>query len=142
MFFINIKVYILAKNIIMRFRLILSVNKKAFGNLLPINYQYEQSAAIYRILSRANSEFSAWLHDNGFVNKEGNKRFKLFTYSRFKIEQWPLLKDSERLAILSARVEWQISFLPEKITETFIEGIFSKQTFEVGDRRSTLKFHV
>lgn len=38
----------------MRFRLVLEVNRRAFGNLLPINYQYEQSAAIYRILSEAD----------------------------------------------------------------------------------------
>lgn len=36
----------------MRFKLQLEVNKRAFGNRLPINYQYEQSAAIYRILAR------------------------------------------------------------------------------------------
>ena len=35
----------------MRFKLILEVNKKAYGNIIPINYQYEQSAAIYKILS-------------------------------------------------------------------------------------------
>lgn len=34
----------------MRFKLQLEVNKRAFGNRLPINYQYEQSSAIYRIL--------------------------------------------------------------------------------------------
>ena len=38
----------------MRFKLILEVNKREFGNLLPINYQYEQSGAIYKILSKAD----------------------------------------------------------------------------------------
>lgn len=37
----------------MRFKLQLEVNKNVFGNRLPINYQYEQSAVIYRILARA-----------------------------------------------------------------------------------------
>ena len=36
----------------MRFKLTLEVNKKAFGNRLPINYQYEQSCVIYKILAR------------------------------------------------------------------------------------------
>ena len=49
----------------MRFKLILEVNRKAFGNILPINYQYEQSAAIYKILSRADKDYSTWLHNNG-----------------------------------------------------------------------------
>ena len=39
----------------MRFKLILEINKRAFGNKLPINYQYEQSAAIYKILSGADA---------------------------------------------------------------------------------------
>ncbi len=34
----------------MRFRLKLEVNKNAFGNILPIDYQYAQSAVIYKIL--------------------------------------------------------------------------------------------
>ena len=42
----------------MRFKLTLDVNKKVFGNIIPINYQYEQSAAIYKILSKADVSFS------------------------------------------------------------------------------------
>ena len=43
----------------MRFRLILTVDRRSFGDLLPINYQYEQSAVIYRILSKASEEYAA-----------------------------------------------------------------------------------
>jgi len=50
----------------MRFRLRLYVNKQVYGNVLPINYQYEQSAAIYKILSRSGEDYATWLHDNGF----------------------------------------------------------------------------
>ena len=49
----------------MRFKLQLEVNKRAFGNRLPINYQYEQSSAIYRILARADKDYATWLHENG-----------------------------------------------------------------------------
>ena len=65
----------------MRFKLILEVNRKAFGNILPINYQYEQSAAIYKILSRADKDYSTWLHNNGYRMRNG-KAFKFFSYSR------------------------------------------------------------
>ena len=76
MFFFN-RIHIFVKNVaiynslivnlefIMRFNLVLEVNKHAFGNMLPINYQYEQSAAIYRILSSADEAYASWLHDNG-----------------------------------------------------------------------------
>lgn len=123
----------------MRFRLILEVNKRAFGNVLPINYQYEQSAVIYRILSHASEEYSAWLHENGY-RLESGKCFKLFAYSRLKIEKRKILED--RIRIFSDRVEWQISFLPEKSTEKFIQGLFVNQIFEIGDKKSVVQFHV
>lgn len=125
----------------MRFKLILEVNKKAFGNKLPINYQYEQSAAIYKILGSADEKFANWLHDNGFQLTDG-KRFKLFTYSRFKIEKRTLLKEERRILIHSDTIEWQISFLPEISTQRFVEGLFKHQTFEIGDKRSAVQFYI
>ena len=83
----------------MRFKLILEVNKRVFGGMLPINYQYEQSAAIYKILSGADEAYASWLHDNGF-RLESGKTFKLFIYSRFKIENFRIFRDTERLQIL------------------------------------------
>ena len=125
----------------MRFKLILEVNKRAFGGMLPINYQYEQSAAIYRILSGADEAYASWLHDNGF-RLESGKTFKLFVYSRFKIENFRILRDTERLQIFSDSVEWQVGFLPEKSTEKFIQGVFQDQVFEIGDTRSVVQFIV
>lgn len=123
----------------MRFRLILEVNKKKYGNLLPINYQYAQSGVIYKILQRGDSDYAQWLHDNGYETGEG-KRFKLFTYSRFKIEKRNIVGD--RIQILSDTIEWQISFLPEKSTEKFIAGVFNNQIFEISDKRSCVQFAV
>lgn len=126
----------------MRFKLTLEVNKKAFGDLLPLNYQYEQSAAIYKILHSADKEFAHWLHDNGYRLSEVGKNFKLFTFSRFKIARWNLLEEEKRMKILSDTVEWQISFLPEISTQRFIEGLFKHQTFEIGDKKSVVQFFV
>lgn len=125
----------------MRFKLILEVNKRAFGGMLPINYQYEQSAAIYKILSGADEAYASWLHDNGF-RLESGKTFKLFVYSRFKIENFRILRDTERLQIFSDTVEWQVGFLPEKSTEKFIQGVFQDQVFEIGDTKSVVQFIV
>ena len=125
----------------MRFRLILEVNKHAFGSIIPINYQYEQSAVIYRILSSASEEYAAWLHDNGYKIESG-KRFKLFCYSRFKIEQRKIITSIEGIKILSDTIEWQISFLLEKSTEKFIQGVFANQVFEIGDIRNVVQFRV
>ncbi|MEG1485107.1 MAG: CRISPR-associated endoribonuclease Cas6 [Bacteroidales bacterium] len=125
----------------MRFKLILEVDKNAFGNVLPINYQYEQSAAIYKLLSKSNTQYSQWLHDNGFQLENG-KCFKLFTFSRFKIEKREVLQQEERIIILSDTIEWQISFLPEKSTGNFIQGIFSNEIFQIGDKKSVVQFRI
>lgn len=125
----------------MRFRILLEVNRKAFGNTIPINYQYEQSAAIYRILSKADKGYADWLHNNGFKLENG-KNFKLFSFSRFKIEKRQVQAQDERIRILCDSVEWQISFLPEKSTEKFIQGLFANQIFEIGDKKSVVQFQV
>lgn len=125
----------------MRFKLTLEVNKKAFGNRLPINYQYEQSAVIYRILACADKDYATWLHENGYQMENG-KTFKFFSYSRLDIEKYKILKEEGRILIFSDTVEWQISFLPEKSTQRFIQGLFMNQVFEIGDRKSTVQFIV
>lgn len=122
----------------MRFKLRLQVIRKSFGNKLPINYQYELSAAIYKILSRSDISFSEWLHENGFV--ADNKRFKLFTFSHLIIPHFKIDKEQERLILESDIVEWYISFLPEKSTQQFIEGIFMEQKFQIGDKISVVDF--
>lgn len=125
----------------MRFKLTLYVNKQAFGNELPLRHQYEQSAAIYRILSKADSSYSEWLHSNGYTLESG-KRFKLFTFSRFEVSRFHIDKSTARFKILTDTVIWYISFLPEHGTENFIQGLFMDQSFEIGDKISTVQFQV
>lgn len=124
----------------MRFKLILSIDKLHHFNRsrIPINYQYECSALIYKILSKSDKEFAAWLHENGF--QSGNKKFKLFTFSRFHIPSYRI--EGELMHILSDTVEWQISFLPERSTQEFIRGVFQDQVFELGTRQANVRFHV
>ena len=69
----------------MKFKISLKMNR-AHGDLLPFNYQYEQSAVIYRILAQANTQYASWLHENGY-QLNGSKRFKLFCYSPFIFEK-------------------------------------------------------
>lgn len=124
----------------MRFKLTLIVDKQAFGNQIPFNYQYEQQAVIYKILSLANQEYADWLHDNGY--RLDKKKFKLFTYSKLIIPAYDLDKENARLIINSDTVDWYISFLPEKSTEKFIQGIFMNQTFQLGDKKSIIQFKI
>lgn len=125
----------------MRFRIKLEIDKVAYGNILPINYQYEQSAVIYKLLSSGNEEYATWLHENGFM-LGAKKNFKLFCYSPFKIDKRNRKQIGDRLLILADTIEWQISFLPERSTEEFIKGVFSNQTFCIGDTKSRVQMRI
>ncbi|MDR3217962.1 MAG: CRISPR-associated endoribonuclease Cas6 [Dysgonamonadaceae bacterium] len=124
----------------MRFKLTLLTDKKAFGNQLPLNYQYELSAFVYRSIAQADRDYALWLHENGF-RLEG-KPFKLFTFSNLLITQYKIDKNSDRIRIESDRVEWLVSFLPETATEKFVHGLFSEQVFQIGDKKSVVQFRI
>ena len=123
----------------MRFKLTLQLLPQVKGREIPINYQYELSSVIYRILSNGNAEYASWLHDNGFQSE--NKKVKLFTFSRL-IAPYGIDKERARLILKSNIVEWYITFLPEKSTQEFIQGIFKDQQFEIADSISGAAFIV
>jgi CRISPR-associated endoribonuclease Cas6 len=124
----------------MRFKLILKTDSAAFGNLLPLNYQYELSAFIYRTIAQADSVYSLWLHENGF--RLNGRPFKLFTFSNLIMSQYVIMREQGRLRIDSDRIKWFVSFLPEASTEKFITGLFSEQVFQIGDRKSKVQFRI
>jgi CRISPR-associated endoribonuclease Cas6 len=124
----------------MRFKLTLQVDRQAFGDCLPLNYQYELSAFIYRAIAQADNDYSEWLHENGF--RLNGRPFKLFTFSNLIVPKYFIDKSNARLWIDCERVEWLVSFLPEASTEKFVIGLFSEQFFQIGDRKSVVQFRV
>lgn len=122
----------------MRFKLTLDIDKKAFGDRIPLNYQYAASALVYRILSNSGGDFANWLHENGYSDEK--RRFKLFTFSRLYANRYVI--EGASMKILSDTADWYISFLPEKGTQEFIQGLFNQQSFELGDRGARIRFRV
>ena len=120
----------------MRFKITLRVNKNAYGSQIPISYQYELSAWIYRVIAKSDSLYAAWLHNNGFSNL--NKRFKLFTYSNLS----PQCKVVGDRMFVQDTMSLLLTFLPEKSTEEFIKGVFADNTFTLGDKKSKVQFQV
>lgn len=116
----------------MRFLITLqSVNKPA---IIPINYQYPLSAAIYKILQRADEKYAEFLHEKGY-----GKGFKLFTFSdlkcRFEIR-------GDRLSLLTPQAQMILSFHLPLAAETFIRGIFLSQEMVIADKKSKTTFEV
>lgn len=103
------------------------------GSIIPINYQYELSAWIYRTLAQANPEFAAWLHEHGYTLK-GKKAFKFFTFSHLDIQP-PFSIDKNRGAIRidSGHVALSLSFLLDSTLEHFVIGLFQNQRFGIGN---------
>ena len=124
----------------MKFKITLKIDRK-HGDLLPFNYQYEQSAVIYRILAQADTQYSSWLHENGY-QLNGSKRFKLFCYSPFIFDKVRPLPEAGCLKIIGERAVWYISFIPEKSTLEFIQGIFAHQSFTIGNKKYQVAFDV
>lgn len=124
----------------MRFKITLQTMPQIMGKSLPINYQHPLQSAIYGIIKKSDSDYSAWLHENGFTHS--GKHFKLFTFSNLIVPQYGINKENERLIVKSDIVTLFISFLPEKSTQRFIQGLFQQQTIQIADKISGVQFQV
>lgn len=118
----------------MRFRLNLQTNQ---GSVLPFNYQYPLSSAIYKIIQRADAGFAAFLHNTGYG--EGHKSFKLFTFSDILT---PFVRRGDRMQLTTGEAELTICFYLPMAAENFIRGLFMHQRLEVADRMSKVVFTV
>lgn len=112
----------------MRFRLNLQTNR---GSLLPFNYQYPLSSAIYKIIQRADKEFAAFLHNKGYG--QGHKSFKLFTFSDIRT---PFVRRGDRMQLTTGEAELTVCFYLPLAAENFIKGLFMHQQLEIADRMS------
>ncbi|WP_162141858.1 CRISPR-associated endoribonuclease Cas6 [Leptospira inadai] len=105
---------------------------------LPINYQYEIAAWIYKKIHLSDSQFSEWLHSEGYSYE--NKRFKQFTFSHLHVSNRRV--EGDRLIVEGGPVEMQVSFAVDRSLEHFINGIFENQEMSIGDRFSRAEFKV
>jgi CRISPR-associated endoribonuclease Cas6 len=122
----------------MRFKLILE--RTGSGRFIPINYQYELSAAIYRIVDQTDSGFATFLHDQGY--RANGKPFRLFTFSRLFFQGFKVLTESGRIEHYGKEVTFEVSFLVDQIAEEFIRGIFINQELYLGDKISGTTYQV
>lgn len=121
----------------MRIRLRLLTLKP--GVLIPINYQYPLSAAIYKILAGADRDYATFLHNKGYTPEASGKAFKLFSFSDLKT---PFQIKGDRLQLLTGEAELRVSFHLPEAAENFIKGLFINQRLEIADKRSKAVFTV
>ncbi|MCK6693657.1 MAG: CRISPR-associated endoribonuclease Cas6 [Thermoanaerobaculia bacterium] len=100
--------------------------------VLPVNYQYELSAWIYRVIRNADAEYAEFLHRHGHTT--GRKTFKLFCFSQLQAPKYRV--EGDRLLIQSPLISFRIGFYLDRTAEEFIRGLFQDQQLRLGDRLS------
>lgn len=103
-------------------------------SVLPINYQYPLSAAIYKILAKGDVGYAEFLHQEGY-----GKGFKFFTFSDLKLK---FKQDGDRMKLLNPNVELTIAFHLPEASRTFIEGLFRSEEIAIADQKSKAVFKV
>lgn len=121
----------------MRFLITLEADLQK-GNSLPLNYQYELSSWIYRTLGYGSPEFSEFLHNSGYMNKE--KKFKLFCFSLLRPDKFRV--NGDRMMLSEPLIRFNISFIPIEAMEPFIQGLFRGIRFTLGDKISRVNMCV
>jgi CRISPR-associated endoribonuclease Cas6 len=122
----------------MRFKITLKRIRRS--SFLPINYQYELSSLIYKIIHQGDSDFARFLHEQGYMSE--GKNFKLFTFSRLEFDHFQTYRDEQRIEHKGHIATFQISFLIDRAAEEFIKGLFMNQQLGLGDKISQIDYEI
>jgi CRISPR-associated endoribonuclease Cas6 len=103
--------------------------------VIPINYQYLMSRALYRRILRADRRYASMLRDRGA--KHGYKSFKLFTFSRLRADDIKPADINGRkvLALNSEKMTMTVSMVSETLFDILLWENFKDRTLRLGDER-------
>ena len=116
----------------MRFKLVLET--LGGDKILPINYQYPLSSAIYKILAKADAEYASFLHTEGY-----GKGYKFFCFSDIRC---PFKIEGDRLYLKENTIEVHIGFQFPEAMRNFVQGLFASEKIDISDHKSKQSFIV
>lgn len=118
-------------------RLKLFLQPESNSPVLPFNYQYNLSAAIYNILAKASPEYSRFLHERGYPAPSGRLQ-KLFTFSKLRVPEG--FRTGEGITTRSRRpwILYVSSPMNEEFVQNFVLGLFNGNRIFLRFRGSTL----
>lgn len=116
----------------MRFKLVLSAERS--HAIIPVNYSYPLSAAIYRIIAKGDTQYASFLHETGY-----GKGFKFFTFSQVNC---PFRIAGDRLVLLSNEMHFQIAFHLPQAAAHFVKGLFQSERVDIADKKSSAGFNI
>ena len=118
-------------------RFVLTLNSLRPAQQITLNYQYPLSAAIYKIIERADKNYAAFLHQQGY--SYGAKTFKFFTFSDLRT---PFNIKGDRLIMQTNTAALTICFHVPDAAENFIKGLFIDQQLDIADAKNKAVFIV
>jgi CRISPR-associated endoribonuclease Cas6 len=104
---------------------------------ITLNYQYPLSAAIYKIIQRADEDYAAFLHNKGYTN--GSKHFKLFTFSDLRT---PFFIHGGNMVMRTTAASFTVCFHMPDAAENFVQGLFMHQQLEIANSTCKASFVV
>lgn len=116
----------------MQFKIILKATER--NTIIPINYQYPFSSALYKIIAKGNEQYADFLHNTGY-----GRGFKFFTFSDIRC---PFDIKGDRLHLKKDEVTLMVCFHIPEAMESFIKGLFTSEKIYIADQRSKASFLV
>lgn len=102
--------------------------------IIPVNYAYPLSSALYRIIAKGDAQYASFLHETGY-----GKGFKFFTFSQINC---PFKIEGSRMLLLSNELSFQAAFHLPPAAENFIKGLFQSEKIDIADKASGAGFTI
>lgn len=110
------------------------------GAVVPLNYQYPLSAAIYKILKKASPAYAEFLHDKGYQAASG-RLMKLFTFSKLWIPQVRRVTNG----LKGGNGFWRLQIgspMLDEFVQNFVLGLFDTAEIAIGSKGTHAEFQV
>ncbi len=105
---------------------------------LPVNYQNEFSAWVYKMLHFESSAFTKWLQTKGYSDSNGEYTLYTFSDVLFGAHKY----EGDRLLVEQDKANMIISFYADPEIEQYITDIFEDKEFKIGDNKGKVLFRV
>ena len=123
----------------MRFKVVLKLNVKTAGRVLPISYQCELSNAINWLLTSDRQLYRKWLQANNLTENDTHV-FSPYSLSNLYVPHLFVFQD--RMTIQVPRVQFWISFHHNEWTFEYLNEALLNKRFDLGDHKSFVNFVV
>ena len=101
---------------------------------LPLDHQEHLAGLVYRLLGESDSDYAAFLHNEGYrLEEQGNRRYKLFVFSTLRVPKSRRRVEGSLLRVAPGEVTWLLASPREDFLTHSATGLFSiGQTVQVG----------